>query len=358
MLQLAICLVLSLCIMQALAITPAQRLEEKPWGTTPEGKPVKLFTIRNAAGMTVSVMEYGGVITQIQAPDRSGKMVNVLLGAITFDEYSKGFAGSAALIGRFANRIANARFTLDAKEYKLAANNGKNHLHGGPKGFASQVWAGKALPPKNNEAAVELTYFSKDGEEGYPGNLNVKVTYLLNDQNEFSITYEASTDKATPVNLTNHAYFNLAGEGDCLDHILWLAADNYTPVEDDLIPTGEVASVHGTPLDFTKPTRVGDRINQLPAKLNGYDHNFAINGGGGTLVLCARVTDPKSGRVMEVKTDQPGVQLYTGNHINHRGLCLETQHFPDSVNKPQFASPIVRPGKPFKTVTLFAFSAK
>jgi len=344
--------------MQALAIAPAERLEEKAWGTTSDGKPVKLFTLRNATGMTVSFMEYGGVITEIQVPDRSGKKANVLLGGKSFDEYAKGFAGSAALIGRFGNRIANARFTLDGKEYKLAANNGKNHLHGGPKGFASQVWTGKALPPKNNEAAVELSYFSKDGEEGYPGNLQVKVTYTLNDQNEFSITYEAATDKATPVNLTNHAYFNLAGEGDCLDHILWLAADNYTPVDDGLIPTGEVASVKGTPLDFTQPTRVGERFNQLPPKLNGYDHNFAINGGGGSIVLCARVTEPKTGRVMEVKTDQPGVQLYTANHIQHRGLCLETQHFPDSVNKPQFASPIVRPGKPLKTVTVFAFSAK
>jgi aldose 1-epimerase len=358
MLQVAICIVLSLCIVQALAVAPAQRVEEKAWGSTPDGKPVKLFTLRNAKGMTVSVMEYGGVITEIQAPDRNGKTVNVLLGAKSFDEYSKGFAGSAALIGRFANRIADARFKLDGKEYKLAANNGKNHLHGGPKGFASQVWTGKALPAKNDEAAVELTYFSKDGEEGYPGNLNVKVTYALNDNNEFSITYEASTDNATPVNLTNHAYFNLGGEGDCLDHVLWLAADNYTPVDDGLIPTGEVKSVKGTPLDFTKPTRVGERFNELPPKLNGYDHNFAIDGGGGSMVLCARVTEPKSGRVMEVKTDQPGVQLYTGNHLKHRGLCLETQHFPDSVNKPQFASPIVRPGKAFKTVTVFAFSAK
>jgi aldose 1-epimerase len=359
-LQLVICVVISLCVLQALAAEPARRVEEKPFGTMPDGRAVKLFTLRNATGMSVSFMEYGGIITEIQAADRDGKFANVLLGAKSLDEVLHGFAGSAALIGRFGNRIANARFTLDGKEYKLAANNGKNHLHGGPTGFANRLWTGKALPPKSNESAVELTYLSKDGEEGYPGNLHVKVTYTLNDRNEFRIDYEASTDKATPVNLTNHAYFNLAGGGDILDHVLWINADRYTPTDEGLIPTGEIAPVKGTPLDFTQPTRVGERFNQLPPKLNGYDHNFAINGAGGehNMVLTARVTEPKSGRIMEVKTDQPGVQLYTGNHVNHRGLCLETQHFPDSVNQTKFETPIVRPGKTFKTNTVFAFSAK
>jgi len=356
--QLLVCFFLSFCFLQTLAAAPSLRVDEKPFGATGDGQAVKLFTLHNSRGMSVSVMEYGGIITEIRAPDRNGQFTNVLLGAKSLDEYLHGFAGSAAVIGRFANRIANARFTLDGKEYKLAANNGKNHLHGGIKGFASVVWAGKALPVKNNEAAVELTYFCKDGEEGYPGNLNVKVTYSLNDNNEFRIEYEASTDKATPVNLTNHAYFNLAGGGDILDHILWLNADQYTPTDEGLIPTGESASVQGTPLDFAKPTRVGERFNQLPPKLNGYDHNFVIKGGGKSMVLTARLTDPKSGRVMEVKTDQPGVQLYTGNHVNHRGLCLETQHFPDAVNQPKFASAILRPGQKFKTSTIFTFSAK
>lgn len=354
--QLVLCLLVSLCILQSLAVSAAQPVEEKPFGKTPDGREVKLFTLRNA-GMSVSIMEYGAVITEVLAPDRNGKLANVLLGAKTFDEY-RGFAGSAAVIGRFANRIANARFSLDGKEYQLAANNGKNHLHGGNKGFASVVWDGKALPSRDGESAVAFTYLSKDGEEGYPGNLEVKVTYTLTDRNELRLDYEAATDKATPVNLTNHAYFNLAGEGKVLDHILWLAAEKYTPTDDGLIPTGEIASVRGTPLDFTTPTRVGDRIEQLKPKLNGYDHNFVIDGGGKSVVLMARVTEPTSGRTMEVKTDLPGVQLYTGNHLGHRGLCLETQHFPDSINQPKFASPVVRPGQRFKSTTVFAFAAK
>jgi aldose 1-epimerase len=356
MLQLIVCLILSVCLLQTVGAAPG--VQEKPFGATSEGQPVKLFTLRNSKGMTVSVMEYGATMTEILAPDRNGQVTNVLLGARSFDEYKNGFGGSASVIGRFANRIANARFTVDGREYKLAANNGKNHIHGGNKGFASVVWHGEALPAARGESAVQFTYLSKDGEEGYPGNLTVKVIYTLNDRNELRLDYEATTDKATPVNLTNHAYFNLAGGGKSLDHVLWIAADQYTPTDDGLIPTGEVAPVNGTPLDFTKPTRVGERIDQLKPKLNGYDHNFVIKNGGNSVVLAARVTEPSSGRVMEVKTDQPGIQLYTANHLGHRALCLETQHFPDSVNQPKFASPIVRPGQPFKTTTVFAFSAK
>ena len=269
-----------------------------------------------------------------------------------------GFAGSAAVIGRFANRIANAKFTLDGVEYKLAANNGKNHLHGGRAGFASKLWRGKALPAKAGESSVQFTYISKDGEENYPGTLTAKVTYTLTDKNEFRIDYEATTDKPTIVNLTNHAYFNLAGHGDVLDHVLQLNASQYTPADDGLIPTGELASVKGTPLDFTKPTRVGERIDQLKPKLNGYDHNFVIDKGGKSLVETARVKDPKSGRVMTLRTDEPGVQLYTGNHLNHRGVCLETQHFPDSPNKPNFPSVVLRPGQTFKSSTVHIFSAE
>ncbi len=356
--QLAVGILFSLCVLQALAATPGERVEERVFGKMPDGREIKLFTLHNARGMSASVMELGGIIIEIQATDRNGKTASVLLGAKSLDEYLHGFAGSAALIGRFGNRIANARFTLDGREYQLAANNGKNHLHGGIKGFASQIWTGKTVAAKGNQSAVELTYLSKDGEEGYPGNLTVKVTYTLNDNNEFSIHYEATTDKATPVNLTNHAYFNLAGNGEVLDQVLWLNADKYTPVDEGLIPTGEIVTVHGTPLDFTQPTPLGERFNQLPPKLNGYDHNYVINGGGHSMTLTARLSDPKTGRVMKVTTDQPGVQLYTGNHVNHRGVCLETQHYPDSVNQTQFPSPIVRPGKPFATTTIFAFSAK
>lgn len=333
-------------------------VEQALFGKAPDGQGVQIFTLRNKAGMSVKVMEYGAIITELQAPDKSGALTNVVLGAATLEEYLKGYPGAAAAIGRFANRIAKASFKIDGREYKLAANNGPNHIHGGRKGFASVLWKGKALPAKNGEAAVQFSYLSADGEEGYPGNLNVRIIYTLTDKNELRIDYEATTDKATPVNLTNHAYFNLAGSGNVLDHHLWLAAAYYTPTDDALIPTGEIAPVKGTPLDFTKATRVGERIEQLKPKLNGYDHNFVIDQGGKSLVETARVKDPKSGRVMTVRTTEPGVQLYTGNHLKHGGLCLETQHFPDSVNQPRFPSCIVRPGETFKSTTVFAFSAE
>jgi aldose 1-epimerase len=339
------------------AATPP-RVEEAQFGKLKDGTPVKIFTLRNAHGMTAKVMEYGAIITEIQALDRQGRATNILLGAKSLDEYLNGFGGSAALIGRFANRIANAKFTLDGVEYKLAANNGKNHLHGGRAGFASKHWRGQALPSKPGESAVQFSYTSKDGEEGYPGNLDVKVTYTLTDKNEFRIDYEATTDKATPVNLTNHAYFNLAGGGNILDHELRLNAAHYTPTDDGLIPTGELAPVKGTPLDFTEPARVGARFDQLPTKLNGYDHNFVIDGGGKSLLQFARLKDPKSGRVMIASTTEPGVQLYTGNHLKHAGLCLETQHFPDSVNQPKFPSVILRPGEKFHSTTVYTFSAE
>ncbi len=338
--------------------SPVKRLEEEEFGKTLEGTVVKRFTLRNTKGMSAKVMTYGAIITEITVPDRRGALTNVVLGASDFDQYRNGFPASAAVIGRFANRIARARFTLDGIEYQLAANNGPNHLHGGRKGFAQVVWQSKALPAAQHEAGVQFTYLSKDGEEGYPGNLAVKVTYTLTDNNELRIDYEASTDKATPVNLTNHAYFNLAGSGDVLDHELWLAAERYTPADDQLIPTGEIASVKGTPLDFTTPTRIGARIDQLKPKPGGYDHNFVLNSDGKSLVLAARASEPRSGRVMEVRTTEPGVQLYTGNHLKHGGFCLETQHYPDSVNRPAFPSTILRPGHTFKSTTSFFFSAK
>ena len=337
---------------------PLKRIEEHEFGRMPDGAPVKLFTLRNAKGMTAKVISYGAIITELQTPDRNGAMTNVVLGAPTLKAYLEGFNAAAAVIGRVANRIAKARFTLDGVEYTLAANNGPNHLHGGRVGFAKVVWQAKALPAGEREAAVQFTYLSKDGEEGYPGNLTVKVTYTLTDDNELRLDYEATTDKATPVNLTNHAYFNLAGHGDVLDHELWLAADQYTPADDQLIPTGQIAGVNGTPLDFTTPTRVGARIDQLKPRPGGYDHNFVINNGGRSLLPAARLTEPKSGRVMEVRTTEPGVQLYTGNHLKHGGLCLETQHYPDSVNQPKFPSTILQPGQTFRSTTVFAFSVK
>ena len=336
---------------------PLQRIEVREFGKMPDGRPVQQFTLRNAGRMVTRFISYGAIITEIQVPDRTGALTNVLLGATTLEQYLRG-ANAAAVIGRVANRIARARFTLDGVEYKLAANNGPNHIHGGRVGFASVLWQGTPLPVGAHEAAVRFSYLSKDGEEGYPGNLTVNVTYTLTDANELRIDYEATTDKPTPVNLTNHAYFNLAGHGDVLDHELWLAADRYTPADDQLIPTGNIDSVKGTPLDFTTLTRIGARINQLKPKPGGYDHNFVINDGGKSLVRTARVVEPDSGRVMEVRTTQPGVQLYTGNHLNHGGLCLETQHFPDSVNQPAFPSAILRPGQTFSSTTVFAFSTK
>jgi aldose 1-epimerase len=352
----------------AIARNPAsaaslQRLEEREFGKMPNGTAVKLFTLCNASGMSAKIMTYGAILTELRVPDRQGVATNVVLGADTLEQYLRGFRAPAAVIGRVANRIARARFTLDGVEYKLAANDGPNHIHGV---FDKRVWEAKPLPPPEGRAAVQFTYLSKDGEDGYPGNVKVKLTYTLTDDNELRLDYEATTDRATPINLTSHAYFNLAGGGDVFDHELWLAADHYTPTDDALIPTGQIASVKGTPLDFTKPTRIGARIAQFYPKPGGYDHNFVLDdkseqraaappGNGKPLVLAARVREPVSGRVMEVRTTEPGVQLYTGNHLKHAALCLETQHYPDSVNHPDFPSTILRPGQTFSSTTAFAF---
>ena len=332
-----------------------ERLIESDFGTMKDASPVMAYTLRNANGMTVKVITYGAIIAEIQVPDRNGNAINVIAGADTLEAYLGRFP-AAAVIGRHANRVANAQFEIDGKRYDLTKNMGIHHIHGGSKGFAKVNWQAEALPIGEDYAAVTLSHFSPDGDEGYPGNLTASITYTLNDDNELSLRYQAITDKPTIVNLTNHAYFNLADEGGYKDHQLWLNADRYTLAKSQLIPTGEIASVKGTPLDFTQAQPIGSRESEIGEPHPGkYDDNYIINGGGQSLVLAARVYEPQSGRIMEVLTDQPGVQLYTGNK---RGFCLETQHYPDAINHPHFPSPIVRPDAPFKSETVFRFPQK
>jgi aldose 1-epimerase len=332
-------------------------LEEREFGKLDDGTVVKQFVLRNAKGMTVKIITYGAIINEIQAPDRNGALTNVVLGTDALGRYTaaRGGVPGAVVIGRVINRIAGARFTIDGAEYKLTANNGANQIHGGFKGFSSVVWSGQALPVSDHDASVRLTYLSKDGEEGFPGNLNASVTYTLTDNNELRLDYAATTDKPTIINLSNHAYFNLAGGGDVLGQELWLNADRYTPQDAQLISTGEIVPVKGTPMDFTTPTLIGAHVNENIQPRAIYDHSFVINGGGTSLVLAARAFDPQSGRVMEVRTTQPGVQLYTGRAGR---FCLETQHFPDSIHHPNFPTTILRPGEKFESTTIYAFSTK
>lgn len=331
-------------------------VEDKPFGTLPDGTVVKLFTLSNERGMRVEIMQFGGIITELWVPDRAGKPSNVVLGFDKLEEYVEGHPYFGAIIGRYANRIANGRFTLDGQEHTLAKNDGTNHLHGGCEGFDKKLWSATTKPD-----ALELTRTSPDGEEGYPGTLAVKVTYTLTSDNQLRIDYDATTDVPTVINLTNHSYFNLAGGGSVLDHVLEIDADRYTAVDADLIPTGELTPVEGTGLDFTIPRPIGARIAETMAFAQGYDHNFVLRSGGGKLAFCARVEEPKSGRVMEVTTTEPGVQLYTGNrldgmvHAQHTGFCLETQHFPDSPNKPSFPTTVLRPGQRFSSTTIYGF---
>jgi aldose 1-epimerase len=348
-------LLLSIAVAVAARAQPLARSEEREFGKMPDGTVVKQFALRNAHGMLVRVMSYGAILNEVEVPDRDGALTNVVLGASTFDEYLHGFGTPAAVIGRVANRIANARFTLDGVEYKLAANIPPHHIHGGMKGFGVVVWDAQPLPVGEHSAAVRFSYFSKDGEEGYPGNLTASVIYTVTDDNELRLEYEATADKPTLVNLTSHAYYNLAGSGEVAGHELWLAADHYTVADDQLIPTGEIASVSGTPLDFTVPALIGSRAGQLTQRPGVYDHNYVINGGGHSLVLAARVRDPQSRRTMELRTTQPGVQFYTGNP---HAFCLETQHYPDSIHHPNFPSIVLRPGEKFVSTTLYTFSAR
>ena len=331
-----------------------------------EGKAVNQFTLSNSKGMTVKVISYGGIITDIMVPDKNGQTGDVVLGYDSLSGYTqKGNPYFGALVGRYGNRIANAKFSLDGKSYTLAANNDVNALHGGLKGFDKVMW--NAEQKGNN--GLELNYDSKDGEEGYPGNLHAKVVYTVTDDNELKIEYTATTDKPTPVNLTNHTYFNLsAGKSPTIeDHELILNADKYTVVNDKLIPTGALPDVKGTPMDFTKQKRIG---TDLPKVKGGYDHNFVLNKSGTSLTEAAVVYDPSSGRKMEVFTTQPGIQFYTGNFLDgtlkgarggtapvqHAALCLETQHFPDSPNQPSFPTTILKPGETYNYTTVYKFS--
>jgi aldose 1-epimerase len=342
-------------------------ITEKAFGNY-EGQAITEYTLTNPNGMQASIINYGGTITKLTAPDKNGKFGDVVLG---YDSLS-GFLQRAnpffgALIGRYGNRIAKGKFTLDGQTYTLAGNNNGNSLHGGNKGFDKVVWTAE----KQGDNSLKLSYRSKDGEEGYPGNLDVTVIYTLTADNSLKIDYTATTDKATPINLTNHAYYNLSATTDStiLDHELQINADKYTPVDDKLIPTGQIADVKGTPMDFTTSKPVGRDIAKVKG---GFDHNWVLNKKGNTLEKIATLYHPKSGRVMEVYTTEPGLQFYSGNfldgrltktkggakYVKHAALCLETQHFPDSPNQPNFPNTILKPGETYKSTTVYKFSAK
>ena len=340
----------------------------EPFGEAPDGQPVELYALTNAHGLRMRVMTYGATVVSLETPDRDGDLADVVLGFDTLGSYIEDSPYFGAACGRYANRIAGATFRLDGARYQLAANDGANSLHGGLKGLDKVVWRAE---PTGDDASpgLRLAVVSSDGDEGYPGALSVLMTYALTAANEFRITYQAETDKATPVNLTNHSYFNLAGAGtgDILGHVLTIHADRYTPVDDKLIPTGELRSLDGSPLDFRVPTAIGARIGQVPG---GYDHNFVLQGQDASLALAAEVREPGSGRTMAVLTTEPGVQLYTGNFLDgghvgkggvpyeqHYGFCLETQHYPDSPNQPGFPCTILRPGATYRQTTVYRFAA-
>ena len=348
------------------------------FGKTPDGVQVDLYILTNKNGVTAAITNYGGAIVSLKVPDRHGSLEDVVLGYDSVEGYVNDKSFFGALVGRYGNRIGHAQFTLDGTTYTLAKNNGENSLHGGVKGFNKALWIAKEVSAKDGQA-LELTYLSKDGEEGFPGNLNVRVMYTLTDTNELKIEYFATTDKKTIVNLTNHSYFNLLGVGpgmgDILGHVLMIEADKFTPVDAGLIPTGELRDVAGTPFDFRKPTAIGARINADDEQIKlggGYDHNFVLRRKmGDPISLAARVAEEASGRVMEVWTTEPGVQFYTGNFLNgsahgkggvayekRSAFCLETQHFPDSPNQPKFPSVVLNPGGEYHTTTIYKFSVR
>ncbi len=345
------------------------KIESEKYGEMPDGREVTLFTLTNANGMKVKLTNYGAITVAVETPDKKGEIADVTLGYETLDDWlgSKDYFG--ATVGRYANRIAKGKFTLEGETYELATNNGPNHLHGGEKGFDKVLWDAEEVKTEDS-VGVKFTYLSEDGEEGYPGNLKVTATYTLNNDNEFTDVFTASTDKPTVVNLTNHTYWNLGtpAAGDVLDHVLMLNADHYTPVDETLIPTGEIKPVEGTPFDFAEPTAIGARIDKVEG---GYDHNFCLNNQSGQMILAARVKDPDTGRVMEIHTDQPGIQFYSGNFLDgsvtgkndiaykkHYGFCLETQHYPDSPNQEKFPSTVLRPGETYRHKTIHKFTVE
>jgi aldose 1-epimerase len=348
-------------------------VKREVFGKTPDGAVVEVFTLKNVNGMEVRAITYGGIITSLRVPDRDGRLEDIVLGYDNLDVYIKNNSPYfGAIIGRYGNRIANGSFPLDGRTYRLATNNGPNHLHGGNRGFDKVVWSGEEFRSTEG-VGVALRYSSGDGEEGYPGRLAAKVTYTLNDRNQLVIDYSATSDKPTPVNLTQHTYFNLTGgEHDILDHELMIDADRYTPVDSVLIPNGSLAPVAGTPFDFTKPAKIGARIGQDDEQLRngkGYDHNFVLNRSNSGLIYVARVVERSTGRVLDVSTTEPGLQFYSGNFLDGTivgksgivyrqrfGLCLETQHYPDSPNRPEFPSTILRPGQEYRSRTVFSFS--
>ncbi len=347
-------------------------IQKSFYGNLPDGSQVDLFTLANSNGMTVKIINYGGTIISIEVPDKYGKIDDITLGFDTLEEYCKFTSFFGALVGRHANRIENSEFELNGTVYHLAANDGRNHLHGGIKGFDKVVWQAGIIDTAGAQS-LQLLYRSPDGEENYPGNLDVKVTYTLTEENELKIEYHAVSDKDTVVNLTNHAYFNLSGHasGDVLDHELKINADRFTVVNNECIPTGEIRQVKDTPMDFTVLTRVGNGINSTYEQIvcgKGYDHNWILNVGGKTPEKAAEVFDPKTGRLMEVYTTKPGVQFYSGNFINgvpgkggavynkRNGLCLETQYFPNAMKHKHFPSPILKAGDEYKHTTIYKFS--
>jgi aldose 1-epimerase len=371
-LRLFACLLLPAAMAISLQAADAGSATVKPFGKTSAGQTVDLFTLTNKNGMKVTLSSYGATVVNLLVPDKNGKLADVSLGFDSFAPYQTKSPYFGAIVGRYGNRIAKGRFTLDGTTYQLATNNAPNHLHGGVKGFDKRIWKGTILPSK--EPSVRFTLHSAHGQEGYPGNLDAAVTYTLTGRNELRISYEATTDKPTVLNLTNHTYFNLAGagNGNILGHQLKINASRFTPVDPTLIPTGELKKVEGTVMDFRKPTTIGARIKEVGGTPVGYDHNYVLDKTPHLgLALAAEVKEPASGRVMKVFTDQPGIQFYSGNFLDgtiagkggktyeqYTGFCLETQHFPDSPNKPNFPSTVLRPGETYKSTTVYAFSVK
>jgi aldose 1-epimerase len=352
---------------------PEGPITRQPFGQTTDGTPVELFTLRNDKGVEARISNYGGIIVSLKVPDRNGKIGDVVLGYDTLAEYIKSSPYFGCLVGRYGNRIARGHFTLNGQQYTLATNNGPNALHGGIKGFDKVVWTPRIVTTAGG-SALELRYLSKDGEEGYPGNLSVTAVYSMTADNGLKLDYTATTDRDTVLNLTQHSYFNLAEHGDVLNHVVMIPADRFTPVDSTLIPTGELKPVEGTPFDFRTPTAIGARIGQEDEQLkfgNGYDHNWVLNKAMGKLGLMARVYEPTTGRVLEVLSTEPGLQFYTGNFLDgtltgkggwtyqfRNAFCMEPQHYPDSPNHPNFPSVVLKPGQVYRNTIMYRFSVQ